>query len=68
MQTDPLRHLADRFVSDSRFREALRVDAEGAVREAGVPLSAAELAAVRAADWSLSEIQLHERLIVAFGC
>ena len=68
MQIDPLRQLADRFVSDSRFREALRVDADGAVREAGVRLSAAELAAVRAADWTLSESQLHQRLIVAVGC
>jgi hypothetical protein len=68
MPLDALRRLADQYVLDPAFRAALRLDATVALRAAGYDLAPAELAAVRATDWSISDEQLHRRLIVATPC
>ena len=47
--------LIDKWINDETFRQAIRRDREGAVRAAGMTLSAEERDALGAIDWSQSD-------------
>ena len=53
--------LIDKWINDETFRQAIRRDREGAVRAAGMTLSAEERDALGAIDWNQSDEQLAER-------
>jgi hypothetical protein len=51
----------DRWAGDPGFREAMRSDPEGAVRDAGVELDESEWSALRDIDWALEDHELEAR-------
>ncbi len=61
MSRDALEGLYDRWTSDAAFRERLRSDPEGAIRESGAELDDDELTAFRAVDWKLNDEELEAR-------
>jgi hypothetical protein len=62
MSTPALEQLIDRWTNEPAFRDALRRDPEGTVRNEGVQLSDDEMAALRSTDWSLSDEALQSRM------
>ncbi len=61
MSREAIEQLVDRWREDPAFRAAVRQDPEAAIRATGVGLDAAEWAAVREVDWSLSDDELAAR-------
>ena len=59
---DTFAELVERWTNDPGFRERLRADPEGTVREAGLELDAEDLAALHAADWDLADGDLAARI------
>lgn len=57
-----LEKLIDKWTNEPAFRKALRRDPDGALMDAGLELDHEELAALKAADWSLSDDELELRL------
>ncbi len=62
MSRQAVETLMDRWLNEPEFREALRQNPEGAVRQAGVELSEEEWAALRSVDWTLPDDQLQARV------
>ena len=62
MSKPALETLMDKWTNEPAFRDALRRDPEGAVREAGVQLNDDEMAALRSTDWSQSDESLQARM------
>jgi hypothetical protein len=56
-----IQKLMDRWVNDPEFRKAMREDAEGAIRRAGITLSPTEKAALQQVNWDLSDEALNPR-------
>ena len=61
MAREAIEQLLDRWTNEPAFREQMRADPEGAVRESGVELDEDEWAALRSADWDLTDEELAER-------
>ena len=59
--------LVDTWMTDGEFRKKFRNDAEQAVRETGVSLTAEEWAAFKQIDWSQSDEKLKSRINKLFG-
>ena len=62
MAQQTVKQLVDRWMNDPKLRSEARQDPEGAVRKAGIQLSAEEQAAFKKVDWSLSDEQLTARI------
>jgi hypothetical protein len=58
--------LLDRWTNEPAFRERMRQDPEGTVRDAGVELDEDEWAALRAINWSSSDQDLQS--LVSKNC
>lgn len=54
--------LIDKWLTDVTFRNLLRKDPQGAIRESGVSLTEEEWEAFRAIDWKLSDEDLKARV------
>jgi hypothetical protein len=51
----------DQWTTDPTFRERMRADPEGTVRQSGVELDRDEWEALRSTDWTLSDEELQTR-------
>lgn len=67
MSYETIGKLVDRWVEDKEFRKRVRLNAEQAVREAGIPLTPDEWAVLHRIDWKASDEQLQERITKAFA-
>ncbi len=62
MSYEQVGKLIDRWINDPGFKNELRRDPEGAVKKAGVQLTAGELAALKQIDWKLSDSELQAKI------
>ncbi len=62
MKYELMGKLIDRAMQDPAFREQLRKNPEGAVKQGGMQLSGEELAALRKIDWTVSDQELKSRI------
>jgi hypothetical protein len=61
MSREAVEQLMDRWENEPAFRAKLRQDPEATVRASGLELDAAEWAALKSIDWSLSDEELRAR-------
>lgn len=54
--------LIDRWMNDSKFRDALRTDPDAAVAATGLQLDPDEQAALASMDWTMSDSELQQRI------
>lgn len=62
MSEEIVKEIVDRYVSDETFRAEVRVDPEGAIRNAGFELDDEERALLKSIDFSQTDEQLSKRL------
>ena len=60
--SDKLEQVLDRWMTDARFREAMRQDREAAVRQAGIPLEAEDWAALQQLELPTGDEALQPRV------
>ena len=65
---ESMQQLADRFMNDTKFREQMKQDPEGAAERSGLPLDDEDKQALRSVDWSGSDEELKERVSKRFMC
>ena len=59
---EAMQQLADRFMNDADFREAMKQDPEGAAERSGLQLDDEDRQALKSIDWSGTDEQLNERV------
>jgi hypothetical protein len=62
-----VKHLIDRWTTDPEFRQAMRKDAEAALRREHVELTPSEWKILREVDWNLSDEELQSRVSKFFS-
>ncbi len=59
---ESMQQLADRFMNDAEFCEAMRQDPEGAAERSGYQLDDEDRQALKSVDWSGSDEELNKRV------
>lgn len=54
--------LVDRWLEDKEFRKQVRLDAERAMRDSGIPLTPEEWNVLHKIDWKVSDDELQGRI------
>lgn len=54
--------LVDRWLEDKEFRKQVRLDAERAIRDSGIPLTPEEWNVLHKIDWNVSDDELQGRI------
>ncbi len=67
MSYESIGRLVDRWIEDKEFRKQMRMDAERAVRESGIPLAPDEWKVLYKIDWKTSDNELQGRITKLFG-
>jgi hypothetical protein len=62
MSREAVEQLIDRWINEPAFRQELRTNPEGAVRQSGTELDEEEWAVLRNIDWSLPDEELQARV------
>lgn len=66
MSYESIGKLVDRWIEDKEFRKQVRLDAERAVRDSGIPLAPDEWAVMHKIDWKMSDEDLQGRISKLF--
>lgn len=54
--------IVDRWMEDAAFRQNLRKDPEGAIRQCRITLTKEEMTMLKTVDWKLSDEELKSRI------
>ena len=60
--TDTMQAVIDRWTENPSFREGMRTDLDGTLRDAGITLDDDTVGQMRAVDWSQSDSELEQLL------
>lgn len=62
MRYEAMGKLIDRWVEDKEFRKQMRLDAERAVRQAGIQLAPEEWGVLHEVNWKMPDDELQSRI------
>ena len=66
--TDNMQAVIDRWTENPSFREGMRTDLDGTLRDAGIALDDDTVGQLRAVDWTQSDTELEELLEKKLAC